>query len=142
MKRQGERTVQNARLYAAARAERDIAHAKLEALVDDAARFLPDDLHFFVQMRVGKRLLGHHADDLPCAAQPLRVRLHRRDADGLVRAFDDDLRGLGKRRDQRAGFQPLEFFYLQEAEMTPNAFASSAGKPPIHWCSTVVTTTS
>lgn len=94
-----ERNVQNARLYAAARAERDIAHAKLEALVDDAARFLPDDLHFLVQMRVGKRLLGHHADDLPCAAQPLRVRLHRRDADGLVRAFDDDLRGLGKRRD-------------------------------------------
>ena len=27
-------------------------------------------------------------------------------------------------------------------EITPKALASSAGKPPIHWCSTVVTTTS
>ena len=54
-------------------------------------------------MRVGKRLLRHHADDLPRTAQALRVCLHRRDADGFVRAFDNDLRGLGERRDQRAG---------------------------------------
>ena len=67
-------------------------------------------------MRVGKRLLGHHADDLPCAAQPLRVRLHRRDADGLVRAFDDDLRGLGKRRDQRAGRDDAERLCLVRRE--------------------------
>lgn len=60
--------------------------------------------------------LGHHADDLPCAAQPLRVRLHRRDADGLVRAFDDDLRGLGKRRDQRAGRDDAERLCLVRRE--------------------------
>ena len=46
------------------------------------------------------------------------------------------------------GLLTMTFVALESAaisapvEMTPNAFASSAGKPPIHWCSTVVTTTS
>jgi len=127
----------------------DIAAVRtLEELTEEyLAKYLPDDLHFFVQMRVGKRLLGHHADDLPCAAQPAGVldvpfapcrfnagqMLPCRDNDGAVRImnmgnlpFTKELRDyhMGKIA-ERAAFEHRKATFQM---VTDDVYAISKGR--------------